>query len=204
MANADCPGDSERRQCKCCKRRRRNRLRIRGSIQPRIQEDDGDPAFNLAAPRWGWLVALTIERNWLAANRRIRRDVRFGSIADISQGFTFLRQGKLASAEALRRGNNEIAGSPYVRFGSQGTFCDAGAMSTLPPKADIRSAKTDVSGHEQKGRPRGGLSNNVAYNGRDITSRRHFPCISPYHQHAHHFCSSRNLLCLFFWHQQVL
>ena len=63
----------ERWQCKCRQRRRRNRLRIRGSIQPRIQEDDGDPAFNLAAPRWGWLVALTIERNWLAANRWIRR-----------------------------------------------------------------------------------------------------------------------------------
>ena len=37
-----------------------------------------------------------------------------------------------------------------------------------------------------------------------ITSRRHFPCIFPYRQHAHHFCSSRNLPCLFFWHQQVL
>ena len=83
MADADCHGDSERRQCKCCKRRRRNWLRIRGSIQSRIQEDDGDPAFNLAAPRWSWLVALTIERNWLAANRWIRRDVRFGSLADI-------------------------------------------------------------------------------------------------------------------------
>ena len=83
MADADCLGDSERWQCKCCQRRRRNRLRIRGSVQSRIQEDDGDPAFNLAAPRWSWLVALTIERNWLAANRWIRRDVRFGSLADI-------------------------------------------------------------------------------------------------------------------------
>ena len=70
-------------------------------------------------------------------------------------------------------------------------------MSALPPE----------SGHqhnEQKGRPCGGLPNDVAFNGGAITSRRHFPCILPYRQPAYRFCSSRNLPCLFFWHQQGL
>ena len=29
----------------------------------------------------------------------------------------------------------------YVRFGQKRTFCDAGAMSALPPKADIARGK---------------------------------------------------------------
>ena len=97
-------------------------------------------------------------------------------------------------------------------LGQKQTFCDAEAMSALPPKADMCSATrhvrfvpiADMNITSRKAAPRGGLPNNVAYNGRAITSRRHFPCIFPYRQHAHHFCSSRNLPCLFFWHQQVL
>ena len=36
------------------------------------------------------------------------------------------------------------AGWVVSAMGHKRTFCDAGAMSALPPKADIRSAKTDA------------------------------------------------------------
>ena len=50
MADADRFGASERRQRQCRDRRRRNRLRIRGGLQPRLQEDGGRAALGLASP----------------------------------------------------------------------------------------------------------------------------------------------------------
>jgi hypothetical protein len=41
-------------------------------------------------------------------------------------------------------GNTVLNGQPMSALGHKRTFCDAGAMSALPPKADIRSAARDV------------------------------------------------------------
>jgi hypothetical protein len=42
------------------------------------------------------------------------------------------------------RGGKERQEVGDVRFGQKQTFCDARAMSALPPKADICSVITDV------------------------------------------------------------
>lgn len=50
MADADCCGTSEQRQHQYCDRCSRNWLRIRGGIQPCLQENGGGAAVGLAAP----------------------------------------------------------------------------------------------------------------------------------------------------------
>ena len=57
MAHADRFGAFERRQHQYRNRCRRNRLRLRGGLQPRLQEDGGSSALGLASRSRAWRAA---------------------------------------------------------------------------------------------------------------------------------------------------